>query len=182
MKKRLLAITLVIASVMLAGCQLDTSQLASSVTIPVPNVIGMSLEDATTELTSQGLTIGDTRYEDSDKAKDTVILSDPLPGTSVEGSSKINLILSSGSQKERALVVKVPVPDSSDAIEFTVYIDGEQDSSYTKTVDPTATSIVTYKFKGTTGKTKVAIKSNDQPYKSYTLDFDKGRVTEDSES
>ena len=177
MKKRILAITLIIASLVLAGCSVDTSQLAGSVNnVKIPNIIGKSLDDAKSELSSVGLQIGDIRYEDSDKAKDTVILSDPLPGTSVEGNSKINLTLSSGAAREKTLTIKMDVPAGNSEIEFAVYIDGVMDR--TKKVDPSVSSTVTFKIKGSKGKKAVTIKDDGNPYKEYTLDFDKNLVIE----
>ena len=145
--------------------------------VKVPDVVGMSLEEATKALTSQGLQVGDVKYKDSTKAKDIVLLSDPLPGVSVESGSKISLTLSSGGKKDRTLVVEMDVPESSEDIEFTVYIDGKLNSSYTRTVDPSTTT-VSFKFTGSSGKKEVRIKADGQAYKSYTLDFDKETVTE----
>lgn len=142
----------------------------------VPDVVGMSLDEATKALTSQGLQVGDVKYKDSAKAKDTVLLSDPLPGVSVESGSKVGLTLSAGSKREHTLSVEVDVPESSEDIEFTVYIDGKLNSSYTKTVDP-STPAVTFEFKGS-GKKNVKIKADGQAYKSYELDFDKETVKE----
>ncbi len=245
MKKRVFAITLIITIVLLAGCALKSSQLASSITtavpdvtgltqneaesrisdagfIPeviyidsdkvpagavvktdpsagqaaapssivklfvskegasaaVPDVVGMSLKEATDTLASQGLQVGDIKYKDSDKAKDVVLVCNPLPGVKVPSGSKISFTLSSGEKRERTLNVDVDVPGSNDKIEFTIYIDGKQDESYTRTVDPASTGTVTFKFRGSSGRKAVRIKADGKTYKSYTLDFDKGTVKE----
>lgn len=168
-----------------AGQQIEPSKIVKifvskgqSSSVTVPDVIGRSLEDATSTLRAQGLTVGDIKYKDSDKAKDTVILSDPLPGVSVSSGSKINLTLSAGSKKERTLVINMDVPDSNDEIEFTVYINGKLTSSYTTSVNPKETKTVSFEFKGSSGKKTVKVKANKQEYKSYRLDFDKGEVSE----
>lgn len=66
-----------------------------SLKVIVPNVIGKSFEDAKSELASLGLLV-DSKYDDSSLPKDFVIISDPLPGISVNERGKVILTLSTG--------------------------------------------------------------------------------------
>ena len=144
--------------------------------VRIPNVIGKSLDDAKTALTSQGLKIGNMTYESSSKAKDTVTLTDPLPGCEVPAGSAIDLTLSSGARKESKLKVVVELPDSDVEMALTVYVDGILDRS--KTVLPSVVGQTSFEFSGTEGKKTVSVFVDGVIYKTYLLDFDKGLVTE----
>ena len=72
--------------------------------VRVPRVIGLSLADATTELTNAGLKIGTTTQTEGEADQiGKVISSDPEPGTKVDGASTVNIAI--GSQ-----ATTVPVP------------------------------------------------------------------------
>ncbi len=60
--------------------------------VTVPRVIGLSLADATDELTRAGLTVGtQTPTEGEPDQVGKIISSDPEPGTKVKGASPVNL-------------------------------------------------------------------------------------------
>lgn len=145
--------------------------------VRIPNVAGKSLEDAKNSLRLQGLQIGNMTYENSDKAKDTVILTDPLPGCEVPEGSAVDLTLSSGSQRESKLYVVVKLPtDVSTGITLEAYVDGRLDQ--TKAVNPSLISQTSFAIKGTSGKKTVDVHMQGVLYKSYELDFDEKLVTE----
>ena len=146
--------------------------------VKVPNIVGKPLDDAKQALSSAGLKTGDISYKASDKAKDIVILTDPLPGVTLSGGDKVNLVLSSGAKKESSLGLVVDLPAGDEEITLTVYIDGVLDDSYTRTANPSSTSEVKYTFKGSSGKKNIQIKADGTLYKSYILDFDKKAVIE----
>ena len=73
--------------------------------VTVPRVIGLSLAEATTELTNAGLkSAPPTQTEGEADQIGKVISSDPEPGTKVDGASTVNIAI--GSQ-----ATTVPVPD-----------------------------------------------------------------------
>lgn len=151
---------------------------AETAALRIPDLIGKSLDEAEDALHSQGLEVGDIKYEDSDKTKDTVILTDPLPGCEAADGSSVNLTLSSGSRKESRLRVVVELPaDVETEIKLGVYVDGVLNQ--TKTVDPTGMSQASFTVKGTGGIKTVHVFLDGALYKSYELDFDKGLVTEE---
>jgi beta-lactam-binding protein with PASTA domain/predicted Ser/Thr protein kinase len=72
--------------------------------VTVPRVIGLSLAEATTELTNAGLKIGTTTQTEGEADQiGKVVSSDPEPGTKVDGASTVNIAI--GSQ-----ATTVPVP------------------------------------------------------------------------
>ncbi len=57
----------------------------------------VTLENATKQLETMGLSVGDVTYENSDLPKDTIIRQDPAVGTDVPNGSKVNFVVSLGS-------------------------------------------------------------------------------------
>ena len=82
-------------------------------TVPVPNMIGQTREEATTTLTAAGLNLGSVTQEPSSQEVGTVIRSEPNAGTDVERGSQVNLVLSIGptpSPTPSPTAVPTPVP------------------------------------------------------------------------
>ncbi|WP_252230351.1 Stk1 family PASTA domain-containing Ser/Thr kinase [Clostridium sp. ZBS15] len=71
--------------------------------VELPNIIGMTLDEAKSKLEGMELTLVDAGSEKSDEPEGTIIKSDPKAGSSVKAKSKIRVILSSGQSK-----VKMP--------------------------------------------------------------------------
>lgn len=62
----------------------------------VPNVVGQKLATAKQLLEKEGLVVGSTSYTKNQAAKDTVLSTDPGPGSHLSEGAKVNLTLSSG--------------------------------------------------------------------------------------
>jgi eukaryotic-like serine/threonine-protein kinase len=63
--------------------------------VPIPNVVGLSSEEARTRLAAEGFAVGAiTTVERDDVAQDTVISSDPPPETPALQGSEVNLVVS----------------------------------------------------------------------------------------
>ncbi|WP_067833480.1 Stk1 family PASTA domain-containing Ser/Thr kinase [Actinomadura kijaniata] len=77
--------------------------------VPVPaSLVKMSLQQATAEIQKAGLVLGDTKEDYSTEfRKNTVMASDPSPGTPVDKGSKVNLTISKGPKPPE----QVEVPD-----------------------------------------------------------------------
>ena len=145
--------------------------------VKIPNIIGKSFDDAKSELDSLKLKVSpDVQHKQSDKPKDIVLLSSPLPGTSVPVDSSVQLILSSGEKKEKAISINIDLPEDEFALDptatLTVYVDGILDETKTTTVDTSYITSKTFTFKGSKGIKNIRIKINDELYKVYELDFD----------
>lgn len=68
-------------------------------TVPVPLLIGMTIEEAKTELADVGLKVGTVRSVESTRAKGMVVYQSVKENTEVEKDSAINLQVSSGVQE-----------------------------------------------------------------------------------
>ena len=72
--------------------------------VNMPNVSGKLWRDAEIILRQAGLTVGDTLRIYSSKDMDTVIMQDPVIGTSVEKGSAVNLVVSAGPVNSNAVM------------------------------------------------------------------------------
>ena len=82
-------------------------QAAESGNVSVPNVVGMTQDQAQTALTQQGLTLGTvTARESSTVDAGKVISQDPSAGVSLSRGTKVNIVISTG-------MGQVQVPDLS---------------------------------------------------------------------
>lgn len=144
--------------------------------IKVPDVIGKNVDDAKNELSSQGFSV-ETKYDNSSKDKDTVILSDPLPGVSVASGSKITLTLSSGQPRNNQVSLTLDWSNDKKFKEdatIRVYVNGELDRSKTTTVDSSVTR-KSFSFSGR-GKKEIKFKINNEIVRIYEIDFDNSMV------
>lgn len=144
--------------------------------VNIPAVLGKDESEAKSSLEELGLTV-ETVYDDESKAaKGTVISSSPLPYGKVEKGTVVTLTVSSGKGDKRTVEVIVDIPPNlSKSVEMTVIVDGETDSSMSRTVSPGSGSI-TLDFEGS-GKKSVVIQLDGQVYREYTIDFTVGSVT-----
>ena len=73
--------------------------------IPVPNVIGKTLDEATQEIEAAGLEVGNVSERSDDKTEEGKVASqDPAAGTKRAEGDRVNLVISSGTSQS-------PVPD-----------------------------------------------------------------------
>ena len=73
--------------------------------ISMPNVMGLSKENAESILSKNGLEIANILEEESDEPKGSVIRQNPKPGDEVELAAKIDLIISSGPKQPELITV-----------------------------------------------------------------------------
>ncbi|MBF0696177.1 Stk1 family PASTA domain-containing Ser/Thr kinase [Actinomyces bowdenii] len=79
------------------GSTVTVTFSGGSAMVSVPDVSGKSQDEARTILQSQGLSVGNATTEDhATVAKDSVIRTDPVSGTSVQRGSTVSLVLSTG--------------------------------------------------------------------------------------
>ncbi|BED92907.1 MAG: Ser/Thr-protein kinase PrkC [Candidatus Paraimprobicoccus trichonymphae] len=143
--------------------------------ISVPDVINRDFKTAKSEILSKNLRIYDSvAYEDSDKPKDTVLYTNPLPGVPVSAGSTVKLTLSSGRKKERSFEIKVDLPLLVDyEIPIAVYADGVLEIS--RKIIPAYNNgeFLISNIKGKTGIKKINVHLNNKQYRIYEIDFDK---------
>ncbi len=140
--------------------------------VVVPDVLNKSLAVAKNELIAAGLKISDNiTVEDSTKAKNTVISTNPLPGISVNKDSTVKITVSSGIRRERTLEVPVDLPYGVDHdVTMTFYVNGVLNS--TQTIVPAYSSKYPFYIKGTSGKKTVNVNIDGAKYRIYEVDFD----------
>ena len=81
----------------------------------VPNVIGQKLATAKQLLEKEGLTVGSTSYNKNQADKDTVLSTDPAPGSHLSEGAKVNLTLSSGaSEAQESIYVDFVIPGTQE--------------------------------------------------------------------
>lgn len=73
----------------------------------VPNVVGMSRDQAAKVLKQHGYVLGTVKEETSTESRGNIIKQDPSAGTTVEKETRINVIVSDGKGKEKAVVPSV---------------------------------------------------------------------------
>lgn len=145
--------------------------------ITVPDVINKPLSIAKNELVAAGFKVVENIiYEESDKSKDTVISTDPLPGVNLPKDSKIKITASSG-KKEKTIDVKIKLPaEVKNKVEIESYIDGSRYSS--DTVIPSEKKEHVIKVTGTNGTKEITVRINDLDYKKYRINFGSNKCEE----
>lgn len=140
--------------------------------VTVPDVINKTLSAAKNELTSKGLKVSDDiRTEDSEKSKDTVIATNPLPGVEVSEGSYVTLTVSSGRQREKTIPIYVDLPSSVNyKVTITSYIDGVFNTS--QQVLPAYNATYTLNITGTSGTKMVNVDIDGKQYRVYKVNFD----------
>jgi serine/threonine-protein kinase len=153
--------------------RLYVSKGAETPTAQVPDILGMSLNEAKQEIINKGFKFStDVTYENSDKPKDTILTSDPLPGVTINLGSLVKVTASSGIKKDKIIEIPVDLPLIASDITLKVYIDGTLDSSKTVTVDPSSSDKKVFSFSGKQGKKEIRIKIDNYLYRAYEIDFD----------
>ncbi|WP_457942324.1 Stk1 family PASTA domain-containing Ser/Thr kinase [Caproiciproducens sp. LBM24188] len=154
--------------------QVFVSSGPAVVQVPVPAVIDLPLADAKTAIIAAGLTVGEVKTrDDSNKAKNTVLESSPLPGVKVEKGSKVDLVVSSGVKPTTTVTVYVQLPkDVNHDIQLKAYLGNELLDQ--KTVNPSYNDIFTLSVQGTGGQKQLIIQLDGHRYQVYTINFDTG--------
>ncbi len=145
--------------------------------IEVPNVIGMTLEDAKRELDKLGLKYSVVTDKNSDKPKDEVIDQSPLVGGMVEKDYVVTLTVSEGIPQEKSYVFYVDLPgEETNPVDVRVVVDGVVDSTNSRSnVIPAYNSTFTIELKGT-GKVNVVVEIDGKKYRVYEVNFDDQNV------
>ena len=142
-------------------------------TVRIPDVTGKTIEQAKQELESAGIKVsGSIIYENSDKAKDVVLSTEPLPGVTVEKDSAIRIMASSGKKKEKNFDITIDLPDINYPVTMSVY-DGNKRIIF-ETVNPAygKNYSIPNGVTGTTGTKIIRVKLDDKLYREYEIDFD----------
>lgn len=142
--------------------------------VAIPSVINKKLDDAKATLESAGFTVGEiTTKDDSDKPKDTVLETNPLPGVKVDKGSAVKLTVSSGNKSVKTITVFVKLPtEVTHDIKLKAYLGNELQPE--KTVNPAYNDVCQLTFQGTSGQKQLVIELDGSKYAVYDLNFDTG--------
>ncbi|QEY34038.1 Stk1 family PASTA domain-containing Ser/Thr kinase [Caproiciproducens galactitolivorans] len=142
--------------------------------VAVPAVIDETLEAAKKDILAAGLVVGKiTTKDDTNKAKDIVIETSPLPGVQVAKGSSVSIIVSSGKKSEKTIEIYVHLPKNvTHDINLKVYLGNELQTE--KTVNPSYNDVCPLTFTGSSGQKKLTIQLDGNKYQVYTLDFSEG--------
>lgn len=106
--------------------------------VTVPNLEGLSLEEAKAKLKAEGLSVGNVTQKNSDSYSPNQVMSQNVsPGSEVEKGSKVDLVVSSGPKLEtRTIGVNAGsyIPDDGSAHSVTILVSDEAGKAqdYTK--------------------------------------------------
>ena len=157
--------------------QLVVSQGPETKTTIVPNLSGRTLEQATSDLRTSNLEVGETEevYDDTVPAGQ-VVSHYPTYGTEVAEGTKVNLQISKGpdpSTQEPQMVTKevsIPLPDTGGVVNVTVMMDGTV--VYTGDVDTAMETAVPVTVTAEEGSSKTLfVYINGTQYGNYTVEF-----------
>lgn len=159
--------------------KLFVSNGANKKNINVPNVINKSLNDAINELVANSLKVSENIIkENSSKAKDTVLSTNPLPGVEVPEGSTVTLTVSSGEPNEKTLSAYVDMPQSvTHEVNIDVYVGGLKDYTNSNTIRPSDTKTYTIKLTDSSGIKNVIVYLDNQKYRVYEFNFDTSIVS-----
>lgn len=152
----------------------------SQVQVSVPDVTGLSLNDAKSLLKQANLTVGSVDYDsESEEEKDTVLSCSPDVGERLSEGSSVDLVVSEGKKKEKTVSAAFPLPAGVNMdLTIQIYRDGVVVNE--DTVNPYYTGAYNASFTGTEGTEALVVRLDNQEYIFATLDFDNEKVTIDN--
>lgn len=144
--------------------------------VPVPNLLGKSLLEATNELKSIGLDVGEVSYDYSDEY-DTgnVIRQGVADGTRVNKGTLIPLTISSGSPVPIDITETIDLSQLKAPFTISVYCDGVLETEkkrYSLIFDSTFTFTITRNINE--GSKTIEVMIDDELYQTYIFDFGNG--------
>ena len=155
---------------------LQISQGPETKTTKVPDLGGVSLDQARQKLAEAGLNVGELSYRSSESSTDTVIGQDPIYGSEVSEGSYVNLTLSSGDREIGSVQLYITLPDNGSAtMNATVLQDGSVVME--RQVQPNLTDVWKPTLTGY-GTAEVEIQLDGQHYRTYEVDFEEGTSTQ----
>ena len=147
-------------------------------TYEVPDVKGLSADDAVAKILEAGFTNYTIEYDDRYEAeKDEVMRQNPVQGSVVDEDYNIVITCAVGENKEKNATIYVDLPVSvTSEVRLTVLVDGVIDNDNSAVVIPAYNSTYTLKLK-IKDNCSVVILLNDEQYREYSIDYESGYVT-----
>ncbi len=167
-----------------AGTQVEQNSIVTiyisrgnvTAALKVPEVRGMTLEEAIARLEAVGLTVTYTEVDSDQQAGIVVSQSIAVNEYVPEKGGTIELEISNGSGFQKTVPVQISFPPDSNSADYTMvlYMDGVDIGSMT--VNPSTNSSLVLNVTGK-GQQEVTVSLDGQRYVSYQIDFDTGEVS-----
>ena len=140
------------------------SKGTSKVDVTVPNIVGMTIAQASEMLNPLKITIADVTYDDySDKPKDTILSCTPDVGQKIAEGAVINVVASAGKKKEVSISATFPLPAGINMdLDLKVYKNGVVTDE--ATVNPYYIGTYSTTFIGIEGSENIVVTLNGQDY------------------
>lgn len=149
--------------------------------VELPNLVGMTLEEATALAESQELKVESKVVDDESVPKDQIISQHPVwsEGQTIDKGSTISVIVSSGNASapsSKTVSIEFDLPDESDReAEMRVYLNGSRLDDKTENILLNGRS-KTIQLEGS-GSGEVSIRLDDVTYCTISVDFDSGKTS-----
>lgn len=88
----------------------------TNTTVAIPSVVGFTVADATRELESAGLIVGDIREQPSDQPKGVILQQSPRSGEVVASGARVNLVVAGDSEPVIPDLVGLSQADATNAL------------------------------------------------------------------
>ncbi len=150
--------------------------------VEVPDVRGMTLDEARNIITGLGLEVGGISYISRDMPSDTVINQDPAPTSQLSTGGLVNLNVSGGDNVRNIITLHIPLPaNETEIVKMQALFDGKVIKE--ERLQPSTALYWKPSFEGS-GVAKIFILYNDFLYQTFEVDFGAGsyRMIEDNSS
>lgn len=147
----------------------------------VPNLLGLTVDEAEEELKKYNLVLGKQDKEENSATKGTIIKQSPLYNSKVEEGTEVSIVISDGivEPEEINLDVYVNLPASvKTPVELKVIIDGVVNESASNTVVPYYNNKYTIPVSGYNGTSTIVVQIDGQEYAVFEANFDTKKVTQ----
>lgn len=153
------------------------------VVIVVPNVVGMQLSDAKNTIQGKSLVVGQVKYVQSTKPRDTVLSQSPNANTNVSAKQTVNLEVSQGPSDFNT---NISLPNSQSSYTISAQVDGRSFSlNGTLPFATVGGPSIAFDIPGGnltgTHDLQILVSGGDNSYqnklyKELTVDFDTGKI------
>ena len=149
----------------------------------VPNLIGMTVDDARRFLELSSLSLGEITYEANEAPEDTIIAQDPSPSSLQPEGATINVVVSKGGESDyKTLSISIPLPNIDYEVTLTANMDGAVVAEEYMIIPNEIGGVWKPPFRGEDEVVTIRIYINHKLYKEYSLDFATKEYRETSNS
>lgn len=157
-----------------AEIKLQISMGPENAFVPVPDLKGMTKEQAASALEELGLQLGGVTYVISAEQEGMIVSQDPSFGNEIAVGTYVNVNISGASRSGSTVELAVPMPNKDKLMKIQAMVDGTIIKE--ETINPSMAGYWRPSFEGS-GTDKVFILIDGFLYQVYKLDFTNGTST-----